>query len=209
MQAVAHTYAVTTELAEMLSTLLDAETGQRGFLITGEDRYLAPYTTAIAAVREHIDSVAALTADNPEQQTDVTRIRTLAAEKLAELEESISVRRTVGFAAAQRIVATDRGKRTMDELRAVTARMTTREHDLLRARESEAAGRSARARAAAVATTAIAILAVGGVWFGYHPFALERAQATAALANEREHLRVTLLGIGDGVTSWIARATCR
>jgi CHASE3 domain sensor protein len=73
-QSVAHTYAVTTELAEMLSTLVDAETGQRGFIITGEERYLQPYQTAVDAVQAHIDHVAALTTDNTDQQADLPRV---------------------------------------------------------------------------------------------------------------------------------------
>ena len=108
-QSVAATYAVTTELAEMLSTLVDAETGQRGFVITGEDRYLEPYQAAVAAVQAHIERVAALTADNADHQADIQRVRSLAAEKLAELQQSILVRRTSGFPAAQQIVSTDRG----------------------------------------------------------------------------------------------------
>jgi PAS domain S-box-containing protein len=198
-QWVAHTYAVTTELAEMLSTLVDAETGQRGFVITGEERYLQPYQSAVAEVQTHIDRVAALTADNSDQQADIARVRSLAVQKLAELDESIAVRRASGFAAAQQIVATDRGKRMMDDLRVVASRMAAREQALLAAREVEARRSSARARWAAVATTAFAVVAVGAVWFGFRRYALERARATAAIANEREHLRVTLLGLGDGV----------
>src|SRR6185436_12644920 len=198
-QSVTHTHTVTTELAELLSTLVDAETGQRGFVITGEERYLQPYQSAVSRVQPHIDRVAGLTADNGEQQTDIARIRTLAAEKLAELAESIRVRRDTGFAAAEQLVATDRGKRIMDDLRSVVARMTTRELELLRLRELAAERSSRRARWAAVATTAVAVVAIGLVWFGYRRYALERARSAAIVANEREHLRVTLLGLGDGV----------
>ena len=198
-QSVADTYAVTTELAEMLSTLVDAETGQRGFVITGEDRYLEPYKAAVAGVQTHIERVAALTADNADHQADIQRVRSLAAEKLAELEQSIAVRRTSGFPAAQQIVSTDRGKETMDNLRAAAGRMTAREQALLRARQDEAGRSSRRARAAAIATTALAVLAVGVVWLGFRRYSLERARTTAAIANEREHLRVTLLGLGDAV----------
>jgi len=74
-QSVAHTYAVTTELAEMVATLVDAETGQRGFVITGDDRYLQPYRSAIADVQPHIDHLSALTADNAEQQADIGHAR--------------------------------------------------------------------------------------------------------------------------------------
>jgi len=198
-QSVAHTYAVTSELAEMLSTLVDAETGQRGFLISGEDRYLDPYRSAVAAVQIHIDHVAALTADNAEQQTDITRVRSLAADKLTELRETIDARRVNGFAAAQQIVATDRGKRVMDDLRAIAARMTSREQALLRVREAEAQRSAERARLAVVATTTIALVAVGVIWFGFRRYSLERIRTMADIANEREHLRVTLLGLGDGV----------
>ena len=198
-QSVAHTYAVTAELAETLSTLVDAETGQRGFVITGEDRYLQPYQSAVADAQTHIDRLAALTADNADQQADIARVRSLAAEKLAELEESIRVRRASGFAAAQQIVATDHGKRVMDDLRAMAARMTAREQVLLEARETAARRSSSRARWAAVATTAFAVAAVVLVWVGFRRYALERVRSAAALENEREHLRVTLLGLGDGV----------
>src|SRR6185295_16863622 len=149
------------------------------FVITGEGRYLQPYELAVAAVETHIDRVAALTADNADQRTDIAGVRTLAKEKLAELEESIAVRRGRGFEAAQRMVATDRGKRTMDDLRGVVARMTQREQALLRVREAEAQRSSARAKWATVATTAIAVVAVGWVWFGFRRYALERAQAAA------------------------------
>ena len=168
-------------------------------MITGEDRYLQPYRSALLDVHMHIDRVEALTADNPDQHADVGRVRSLAAEKLAELDESIRVRRTTGFAAAQQIGATDRGKRIMDDLRAVAVRMTMREQALLRAREAAALGSSNRARWAAIATTAFAVGAVAVVWVGFRRSALERARSTAAIANEREHLRVTLLGLGDGV----------
>jgi PAS domain S-box-containing protein len=198
-QSVAHTYAVTTELAEMLATLVDAETGQRGFVITGEDRYLQPYQSAVANVHAHIDRVAALTADNPDQQADLPLVRSLMEAKLAELEESIRVRRTVDFAAAAQIVATDRGKRVMGDIRSVAARMSTREQTLLQTRETAAQRSSRRARWAAVATTALAVAAVGLVWFGFRRDALQRAGSMAAIANEREHLRVTLLGLGDAV----------
>jgi PAS domain S-box-containing protein len=109
------------------------------------------------------------------------------------------VRRTVDFAAAAQIVATDRGKRVMDDIRSVAARMSTREQTLLQARETAAQRSSRRARWAAVATTALAVAAVGLVWFGFRRDALQRARSMAAIANEREHLRVTLLGLGDAV----------
>src|ERR1700681_4692889 len=65
---VAHTHQVRTELADLLSQLKDAETGQRGYLIAGADIYLAPYQSALGAIKGTLDDVRKLTADNPNQQ---------------------------------------------------------------------------------------------------------------------------------------------
>src|ERR1700674_4902019 len=65
---VAHSYQVRAEFAYLLSELKDAETGQRGYLITGDDSYLAPYQSSLAAIKGALDDVRKLTADNPNQQ---------------------------------------------------------------------------------------------------------------------------------------------
>src|SRR5712672_225135 len=65
---VAHTHQVRTELADLLSQLKDAETGQRGYIITGDESYLAPYQAALGAIKGTLDDVRKLTVDNPDQQ---------------------------------------------------------------------------------------------------------------------------------------------
>ena len=198
-EAVAHTYAVTAELSQTLASLIDAETGQRGFLITGEERYLAPYRAATAEVNNHLQRLAELTADNREQQAEIADARRFATEKLTELELTIAIRRQDGLAAAQRIVATDRGKDAMDALRAIATRMRGREEQLLATRLETARRSSQTARWMSVAATGLAIGAVALTLIGYRRYATERARAAAVVARERERLRVTLLGIGDAV----------
>jgi methyl-accepting chemotaxis protein len=83
---VAHTYAALADLNGTIASLVDAETGQRGFLITGEDRYLEPYLTAAGAADTRMADLATLIADNPDQRRDIALVRTLAREKLDELE---------------------------------------------------------------------------------------------------------------------------
>src|SRR5882724_13452557 len=61
---VAHTHKVLETVAGVLSALQDAETGQRGFLLTGEERYLAPYSSGIKLVDRNIQDLRELTADN-------------------------------------------------------------------------------------------------------------------------------------------------
>ena len=197
--AVAHTRAVTAELAQTLATLVDAETGQRGFLITGEDRYLEPFNAATAMLNERLENLGKLTADACDHQEGNSPARSLVAGELAELHLTIGLRRREGFGAAGHVVATDRGKKAMDDLRALAARMATREQRLLNVRLEAARNSSWTARWTSIASTLLAIAAVAATFVGYRRYEIERARAAAAIASERERLRVTLLGIGDGV----------
>jgi methyl-accepting chemotaxis protein len=128
---VSHTYQVLNGLDDISSTLKDAETGQRGFLITGQDKYLEPYTAAVAGIKADIDSVATLTADNAGQQQRIATLRPLVTSKFAELDQTIALRRSDGFEAAQAVVLTDKGKAVMDQIRTVLTAMTDDEAGLL------------------------------------------------------------------------------
>ncbi|MEG4353303.1 CHASE3 domain-containing protein [Microcoleus sp. LAD1_D5] len=136
---VSHTQQVLTELEATLSTLKDAETGQRGYLLTGEERYLEPYHSAIARVNEQVVGLQQLTADNKRQQQRLRDLKIAIDSKLAELEGTINLRRQQNLAAAVRQVKTGRGKPIMGGIRQQIAAMTAEETQLLqqRARESK------------------------------------------------------------------------
>lgn len=112
-----HTHSVLIALDELLSTTQDAETGQRGYLLTGDVRYLEPYQSAVAGVASRLDAVAALIDDNPTQQKNVAQLKRRIDAKLAELGETIELRRTSGSDAALAVVSTNRGKAEMDAIR--------------------------------------------------------------------------------------------
>jgi diguanylate cyclase (GGDEF)-like protein len=103
-------------LDNILNALRDAETGQRGFVITGNEAFLQPYfeaeQTLPAAVR-----VAKDKARSDAERADIWRIARVAELKLAELDETIAMRRTEGFARTEQVVSSLRGKAYMDELR--------------------------------------------------------------------------------------------
>jgi CHASE3 domain sensor protein len=101
----------------LLSTLCDAETGQRGFLLTGDTAYLEPYHDAVARIDGEIDAMAALLAADPSSGTWLTGLRTLAGSMLDELAGTIALYHDQGLNAAVAIVRTHVGKRTMDALR--------------------------------------------------------------------------------------------
>ncbi len=116
-QKIIHSHAVLIALDELLSTAQDAETGQRGYLLTGNEKYLEPYSNAVSGVASRIDAVAAMTQDNPTQQANLTQVRRHVDAKLAELKETIDLRRSRGDQAALAVVSTDRGKIEMDAIR--------------------------------------------------------------------------------------------
>ncbi|MFY9352555.1 response regulator [Sphingobium sp.] len=165
-EAIRHTHMVLIALDDLLSATQDAEAGQRGYLLTGADNYLEPYRSATAAVGEKFDTVLNLTRDNAAQQANLVLLRRHIDAKLAELRQTIDLRRAEGFNAALAIVATDRGKMEMDAIRAQIATMAQEEGRLrqLRIEEMNAASRNAvmsaivSALLGAILTVAIFIL---------------------------------------------------
>src|ERR1019366_718461 len=113
---VAHTRQVMQELAETESLLKGAETGQRGFLYTGDEKYLAPYKNATREIGQHLDDLQRLTADNSVQQARVAALRELSGEKLRELAHTISLFRSGDAAEARAIVLSDSGLLIMNDI---------------------------------------------------------------------------------------------
>jgi methyl-accepting chemotaxis protein len=137
---VAHTHQVLEKLEELLSVMKDAETGQRGFIITGEKRYLEPYLTALGQIDGGLKTVRELTKDNSNQQKRLDRLESLIAGKLEEMKAILDLRQEPikGFEAAKQRVLTDQGKKLMDDIRKVAAEMEEEENDLLKKRSAEA-----------------------------------------------------------------------
>ena len=135
---VAHSHQVRIELADLLSELKDAETGQRGYLLTGDENYLEPYKTALAAIQSTLANLRKLTADNPDQQRRLAELSQPIDNKLSELRQTIDMRRTQGFDAALKVVQTNVGKVYMDQARAIVAEADQEERDLLKKRTDEA-----------------------------------------------------------------------
>jgi CheY-like chemotaxis protein/signal transduction histidine kinase/CHASE3 domain sensor protein len=125
-------------LESLLSTLKDAETGQRGFLLTGEESYLTPYTDAKDALPDEIRAMRALLDKRPEQQRRLDALESVANLKMAELESTVTARRAGKTDAALAIVRTDRGKIYMDRIRATVEEMESAERQVIAQRSAEA-----------------------------------------------------------------------
>ena len=134
---VTHTLEVTEQLQTLLSTLQDAETGQRGFLLTGHEDYLVPFTNAKAALAGEFKSAHRLIDGSPEQQRRLETLERVAAEKMEELDATVALRRTGDAAGALAIVRTNRGKEAMERARATIAEMQRDERAALAGRQAE------------------------------------------------------------------------
>ncbi|HZF66742.1 MAG TPA: CHASE3 domain-containing protein [Gemmatirosa sp.] len=136
---VAHTHEVRGGLDALLAALVDVETGQRGYVITGAPRYLEPYESGVRRAPEALARVRRLTADNPRQQTRLDSLAPLVEARLAAAETVVATRRTEGLGPAAALVANDRGKRLMDAVRGILAAMQAEERALLGQRTTERA----------------------------------------------------------------------
>jgi len=159
---VEHTHQVLNHIDGLLSTFTDAETGQRGYVITGEDDYLAPYSQSLAAIADNLAALSDLTADNPRQQATFAQLQAPVHDKLAVLAEAITLRRTQGFAAAQSVVLTNRGAGSMATIRELLDHMRSEENRLLTKRARASAAGAAHTQQGILWGSLLAALLVGG-----------------------------------------------
>ena len=157
-QWVNHTHLVLEKLDALSANLIDAETGERGYLLTGEESYLAPYNGAASRVHESSKDLKELTADNPIQQRALDRLEPVITARLALLDRAIEIRRQGGLAAGAEFVVEGRGKREMDEARVEIATMRQEEGGLLEQRSVGVERTSWRTRVVIVLGNALAFL---------------------------------------------------
>ena len=136
-EQVAHTHEVLLGLTQILSSMKDAETGQRGYVLTGRESYLQPYSDALGQIEERVLTVEDLTRDNPEQQRRIPPLKSHIAAKLHELNETILLRRNKGFETALAVVLDDNGRQDMDAIRAQVGAMQETETSLRQQRIAE------------------------------------------------------------------------
>lgn len=114
---VIHTHDVITKSERLLSSMKDAETGQRGYLLTQEVTYLEPYYTGMSNAQQIFKELRALTKDNREQQAALDHINEAMKLKFDELALTVELVEYDNLSQALRVVKEDRGKAYMDTLR--------------------------------------------------------------------------------------------
>jgi PAS domain S-box-containing protein len=190
-------------LDELVSSLKDAETGQRGFIITGDENYLDPYKKASRRLPELMDALDSIPGVN---RIVAEKIRGLVARKTAELQSTVDARRANGFEAAAEIVRSGQGRQTMDELRLQADQLKSTE-ELELERDLRLSDETTRTRTLVfVVTGCFNIAFLAWAFFRVADSMRQRDSALEAahdrgreLQRQKDLLRVTLSSIGDCV----------
>ncbi|KAK0360788.1 hypothetical protein LTR94_025922, partial [Friedmanniomyces endolithicus] len=135
-QVVERSHMARSELLAIFSLMQDAETGQRGYIITGEESYLQPYTEAEGKLAAELLRLRSAYVSNPTQSANLIELERLIDKKQATMQEALNARDSGGLEAGLENVRTGRGKAAMDQIRAVVDRMVQVDAaDLARATE--------------------------------------------------------------------------
>ena len=209
-EQVVRTHTVIMSFSRLLSALQDAETGQRGFVMTGDERYLDPYNDAVAAIPSRMEAIEDEARDNPVQQRRIGSLRRNVNAKLVELEQTIVLRRSQGRDAAAAVVEAGRGKAVMDAIRSQLDAMQQEEirQRSIRLVEMEAAYRTAWISGILSCVLGLVLTLVVGLLVRRATKAraredwLRTGQAGAAAAMLGD---LSLTQLGDGVLDFYAR----
>ena len=196
---VTHSRQVLYELTQIELLLENAESGQRGYLYTGDLRYLRPYTESVGQVQPHIDALAQLTADNAREQARIPLLRDLRRKKADELARTIALFKAGKLDEAEELVLSDAGLHYMDQIQLLIVQMEGDETDL----EIERTDRYKRSVQRTISSIYMtSLLAVAGLallaYYILRQIELREKHA-AELRGREEWFRVTLTSIGDGV----------
>ncbi|WP_395746138.1 PAS domain S-box protein [Prosthecobacter sp.] len=148
------THEVIEQLDDTLLNVLNAETGNRGFAISGDEAFLRPYDAGIAALKDSLARATRLTEDNPAQQQRLAVLQPLIQEKIRLAGEVVQVRRSGDVAGALQRIEAGTGRKLMDQIRSLISEMHAEESRLLLVRTTQAQSLSRRT---------MAIVAFGGV----------------------------------------------
>ncbi len=155
-----HTLQVIEKLEVIGSTLKDAETGQRGYLLTGEPSHHDLYQRARAALPVLLGDVGALVSDNPEQAARIPTLRSLVEERLDVAGRTVDLQQQGDAAGALALLRGGRGIAAMESIRSLIAEMTATERALLATRETTWASTEQRSRTVTVLGSGVLLMLI-------------------------------------------------
>jgi CHASE3 domain sensor protein len=182
-----HTHQVLAGIAAILTNADDAETGQRGFLLTNDAKFLEPYDSGIKNIWVNFLNVQNLTEDNADQQNRLRVLHDLLDNRLSELSRTIEFARTPNIDAAVDLVRGGQGKAFMDDIRRITANMVSEEERLLLSRKTDSANAQRWSEILLLCFGCCSVL-IGGIAIVFTSVAGHSRTRSAAIASERQRL---------------------
>ncbi len=193
-----HTNQVLDEIDALPSFTKDVISGARGYVITGNKNYLNVYTFAVGQIEPHLQTLLDLTRDNPDQHRRAEELRGLLQDEI-EIQKEIVATREAGGTEAQEISFLDRGRRTMDSVRALAAQMKGVETQLLTARLEEAEKLSQRVQFSIFVMSGLVLLLGGISYYVARRDQLAREGAARVLLESEEKTRLILNSMAEGI----------
>ena len=178
---------------ELRSTLQTAESSQRGFLVSGNEIYLAPYDSAKVQAERHLEMLKKALATDPEAGPMTRRLAELVAEKIKEMDDTVALKSTLRDAEAMALLRTNRGKALMDEANVFLSGIVRTAEGRLAEGVAEQQENAAMLRWVSIIGGLVIILVVAGVTFMMLRYAREIAQA-------RDEVRLLASSLEDRVT---------
>jgi signal transduction histidine kinase len=194
---VTHTHLVIERLQAVLIDIIQAETSQRGYMLTGQEKYFEPYQGSIDQVDRDIEEVRRLTSDNPRQQKAVSGLKPLVEARLALLVERMEIRKRSGLIGGAEAAANGNTEELMNEIRDRISQMRSTEGRLLEIRLEAAADGTQKMKAVIVLGNALAILILSVAGFVIHRQAMARNLAEQHLKYVNEHLKQQTAELSD------------
>jgi PAS domain S-box-containing protein len=187
-----HSQQVLASLNSLFAVLTDAETAERGFVITGDVDYLNPYRKSLLDMEKTHQQLLQLTADNPAQQQRLRNLHALVTERLGQLKLVTELRQQQGFESAQRQVAKGLGKRMHEQIRDVIDGLRSAEQRLLAQRQQTARQRLDITEGVIWGSSGLAFVFVGAAGLAIRRdfVGRERAERGLRLARDELELRV-------------------
>ncbi|NMM77716.1 histidine kinase [Acidovorax sp. SRB_14] len=183
LEDMAHSQSTRASLNKLLQSMLDAESGHRGYLLTGDERYLEPYERSVSTVNANLDELRSLFHDSPADIAQFAQLSRQVSRKLSEMELSLRLRRQGNEDAWKFVMSTDVGKENMDAIRTLARDLIERKTDRIAQSERQVERSLLLARLGIAAVTAIGLLA-------FYMYLRQATVLQRATEREQEILRV-------------------
>ncbi|AFZ32289.1 diguanylate cyclase with PAS/PAC and GAF sensors [Gloeocapsa sp. PCC 7428] len=181
-----NSHEILEKLEAVVSQMKDVETGQRGYVITGQDNYLEPYNAATASVTQQLEELRYLIGSDPKYQQHLKKLESLIQQRIAVSQYVIDTRKKFDFETAKKFMLLGRGKRLMNEIRQTIHEFEQQENAILQQRSRQAQANSYFTVSAFTAGIILNLCLLCAVYYFTYREINQRQQTELILEQERD-----------------------